>query len=103
MLAQAVACALDVDADSVVKEAVEQRGGDDGMAEEVTPFGEAAIWRQDHRAALVAGIDQLEEQITAAGHDWQVAYFVDDKQLRPAQEPQALAQAAFALGLSQRR
>ena len=43
MLAQTVACALDVDDDGVVKKAIEQRSGDDGMAEQVTPFGEAAV------------------------------------------------------------
>jgi hypothetical protein len=40
---QAVACVLDVDGDDVVKKVIEQRSGDDRMAEEVTPFGEAAV------------------------------------------------------------
>ena len=35
-------------------------------------------------------------------HDRQIADFVDDQQLWPAQEAQALAQAALALGLGQR-
>jgi hypothetical protein len=43
VLAQAVTGALNVDDDGVVKETVEQRGGDDGMAEEIAPFGEAAV------------------------------------------------------------
>ena len=44
----------------------------------------------------------MEEQVAAAGNDRQVADFVDDEQLGPAQEPQALAQAALAFGLGQR-
>jgi hypothetical protein len=43
VLAQPVACTLDVDDDGVVRQPVEQRSGDDGMAEEFTPFGEAAV------------------------------------------------------------
>jgi hypothetical protein len=43
MLAQAIACALDLDDDGVVKQAIEQGCCDDGMAEDVTPFGEAAV------------------------------------------------------------
>ena len=33
-------------------------------------------------AFLVSCIDELEEQIAAAGHDWQVTDFVDDKEVR---------------------
>ena len=41
--AQAVAGALDLHDDGVVQEAVEQRGGDDGVAEDLAPLGEAAV------------------------------------------------------------
>ena len=47
-------------------------------------------------------IDELEEQITAAGNDWQVADFVDDKQREAAKEPDLLAQCALALGFGER-
>ena len=43
VLTQALARTLNVEDDGVVKEAVEQGSGDDGMSEEVTPFGEAAV------------------------------------------------------------
>ena len=43
VLAQAVAGALDLNDDGVVQEPVEQCGGDDGMAEELAPLGEAAV------------------------------------------------------------
>ena len=99
---EAVAGALDLDDDGVVEQAVEQRGGDDGIAEDLAPFGEAAVGGQDHGALLVAGVDELEEQIAAAGDDRQVADLVDDQQRGAAEEADRLAQAALALGLGER-
>jgi len=39
MLAHAVAGAFDLHDDGMMQEPVEQRGGDDGIAEHVAPFG----------------------------------------------------------------
>src|SRR5258708_25872525 len=49
----------------MMKEAVEQCGGDDGIAEDLAPFCKATIGGQDHGAALVARVDELEEQVAA--------------------------------------
>lgn len=43
VLAHAVAGALDLDDDGVVKKPVEQRCGDHGIAEHVAPFAEATV------------------------------------------------------------
>ena len=43
VLSQSVACTLDVDDDGVVQQPIQERGCNDGMAEEFTPFGEAAV------------------------------------------------------------
>jgi len=43
VLAHAIAGAFDLNDDSVVEQPVEQRGGDDGIAEDLAPFGEAAV------------------------------------------------------------
>ena len=43
MLAKPVAGALDLNNHGMVQEAVEQRGGNDGIAEDVSPFGKAAV------------------------------------------------------------
>ena len=43
VFAQPIAGALDLDDDRVVKEPVEEGGGDDEIAEDVAPFGEAAV------------------------------------------------------------
>ena len=102
VLAQAVARPLDLDDDGMVKQAVEQSRGDDGIAEDLAPFGEAAVGGEDHGALLVAGIDELEEQIAAAGHDGQVADFVDDQERGAAKVAHAFAKRPFLLGLGER-
>ena len=43
MLTQPVAGSFDLDDDGVVKQPIEQRGGDNGIAEDLAPFGEAAV------------------------------------------------------------
>jgi hypothetical protein len=98
MLAQPVARTLDLHDDGVVKEPVEQCGGDDRIAEDVTPLGEAAVGCEYHGAAFVACGDELEKQIAAAGHDRQVADLIDDQQRGPGKEPDAFVQSTFALG-----
>jgi hypothetical protein len=40
------------------------------------------------RSLCRSGVDQLEEQVAAAGNDRQIADFIGDQQLRPAQEAQ---------------
>ena len=85
----------------MVEKTIEQRGGDDGVAEDLTPFGKAAVGREDHCAALVAGVDELEEQIAAAGNDRQVTDLIDDEQREAAEESDLLAQSALAFGLGE--
>ena len=67
MLAQTVAGALDLHDDGMVQQPVQQRGGDDGIPEDFSPFGEAAIGCEDHGTFFVTGVDELEEEIAAAG------------------------------------
>ena len=43
MLPQTVARAFDLNDDGMMEQPVEQRGGDDGIAEHVAPFGEAMV------------------------------------------------------------
>ena len=50
----------------MVQEPVEQRSGDNGITEHLSPFGEAAVRGEDHGALLVAGVDQLEEQVAGS-------------------------------------
>lgn len=82
-----------------MEEPVQESGGDDGAAEDLAPFGEAAVRGQDHRAFFVAGIDQLEEQVATAGRHRQVSDLIDDEQRCAAEEADALAQGTLAFGL----
>lgn len=43
MLPQPVAGSFDLHDDGMVKQSVEQRGGDDGVSEHIAPFCEAAV------------------------------------------------------------
>ena len=91
MLAQPVTGTLDLNNDSVVKKSVQQRSRDDGIAKNFPPFAEAAIGGQDHRASLVAGVDQLEEQIAGAGADGEIADLIDNQQRGATEEADAFA------------
>jgi hypothetical protein len=70
----------------VVDEAVDERGGDHGVAEDLAPRFEAAIGGDDDRAAFVAAGDQGEEQVGGLAFERQVADLVDDDQ-RVALDP----------------
>src|SRR6516164_8425280 len=80
VLAEPIARSLDLDNNGVVKQAIKQCCGDDGITKNLAPFGEAAVRSEDHRAFFIAGVDQLEEQIAAAGHDREVTNLVVDKE-----------------------
>ena len=82
----------------MVQEAIEERGSDDGIAEDLAPIGKAAFRGEDHRALFVAGVDELEEQVVAAGSDREVADFVDDEQRKAAVIADPLAQSAVTFG-----
>ena len=102
MRAQPVAGAFDLDDHGMVEQSVEQCGGDDGVAEDFSPFSEAAIAGEDHGAFFVSGVDQLEEQVGAAVGDWEIADLVDDQERGAAIEADLLDQASLAFGAAER-
>jgi hypothetical protein len=102
VVAQPIAGAFDLDHDGVVQQSVQQRGGDDRIPEDLAPFREATVLRQDHCALFVSGIDQLEEQAGAPAGDGQVADLVDDQQRGAGVEADLFAQAPLTFGLGQR-
>ena len=93
-----VACAFDSDDDGVVEEPVEEGRRDDGVAEDVAPFGEASVRGEDHRAFFVSGVYDLEEQARAALRDGQVSDFVDDEQRGPREEADFFGEPALPFG-----
>ena len=64
----------------MVQQAVQESGGNDRIAEHLAPFGEPAVGGEDHSPLFVAGVDELEEEISAAGDDGKISDFVYDQQ-----------------------
>ncbi len=83
----------------MVQQPVQQRGGDNRIAEDFAPLGKAAIGREDHGALFVAGVDELEEQVGAARRDREITDLVDDQQRCPGEEADLLPERAFTFGL----
>jgi len=90
LVLQPVGVAADVDGDRVVQDAIEDCCGDHGVAEYVAPAPEALVAGEDHRPALVASANELEEQIGADAVDREVTDLVDDEQARDGVELEAL-------------
>ena len=98
---QPVGMAFYLDDNGMVQQTVQQGRSDDVIAEDGSPVLEAAIGGEHGGAFLVAGVDQLEEQVGPAGFDRQVADFVDYEQGDPVDVAQARGEGAGALGLGQ--
>ncbi len=64
----------------VVAEAVEQRGGELLVAEDLEPLGERKVGGDDHGPPLVAVGEQVEEQFAAGPVEGHEADFIDDQQ-----------------------
>ena len=85
---------------AVMGEAVEQRGGHLGIAEDARPFAEGEIGRDDDRGALVEPADQVEQQLAAGLGEGQIAEFVEDDEVEAGEivgEPSLAAGATFGL------
>ena len=84
---------------AVVEEAVEDGGGDGGVAvEDGGPLFEGFVGGQDDGAALVAGADDLEQEVGSALVDGQVADFIEDEQGGCGVAAQFGFEGAFGLG-----
>ena len=78
-----------------MQQAVEDGGGDDGIAEHLAPLAEGLVGGEQDAAAFVAGGDELEEQGGAEFVEREVAELVDDEQLRCELDAQAALESAF--------
>ena len=65
----------------MVREAVEQRGGHLGIAENGRPFAEGEIGRDDDRGTLVEAADQVEQQLAAGLGEWQITQLIEDDEV----------------------
>ena len=61
----------------MVDEPVDHGGGDDVIAEDLAPTPEDLVRGDDQAGPLVAGADELEEQVRGLGFEGDVADLVD--------------------------
>ena len=69
--------ALEGDDLGVVDEAVDHRGGDDVVAEDLAPAAEGLVGGDDQTGSFVAAGDELEEEVGGLGFEGDVADLVD--------------------------
>lgn len=86
----------------MVQQSVQQGGCNHRIAEDLAPFCEASVRRQDHGALFVSDVDQLEEQVGAPAGDRQISDLVDDEQRGAGIEADLFAQAPLTFSLGQR-
>lgn len=70
---EGVCVATDVEGDGVVQQPVKDGSSDDAITEDLAPRADALVAGQDHRPALIATADELEEEIGALPVDGQIA------------------------------
>jgi hypothetical protein len=86
-----------------MQQSVENRGGQDLVAEDGAPLRHDLIGGDEQAAALVAPRDELKEEMGAPPFKRQVAELVDDEELRLAVEQQAIGELPLGLGFGQSR
>jgi hypothetical protein len=82
----------------VMQQAVEDRGGDGGVFEDLAPLRDPAVGGQDHGAVLVATRDHLEEVAGGLAGHRQIAKLVNHKDGWSVPEPHRGLPAAFDRG-----
>jgi hypothetical protein len=90
LFAEAVAVAPDGDDVAVVEQPVEDRCGDDWIAQDLAPFANRAVGRDEHASAFVPAAHKLKEQMRGVRLEGQVTEFVHDQELRLREEGQPL-------------
>jgi hypothetical protein len=87
---------------AAVGQAVEERGGHLGVAEDRGPFAEAEIGGDGDAGALVEPAQKVEEQGTARGAERQIAEFVEDDEVGAGEALGDLPRNALCLFLLER-
>jgi len=98
---EAVAVSPDAQGRGVVEESVEDGGGDDGVAEDVSPVAVALVARQEDASFLVARADELEEDGRALVVEWQVAHLVDDEDFGGEIDAESSVESLLAGGVAE--
>ena len=100
---QSITVAADRDDMTVVKQAVENGGGHDGIAKHGAPLADAAIAGEQDCTALVTAADKLKEEMRGVRFKRQVSEFVEDEQLWLAVGDQPVLEPALRVSLGKAR
>lgn len=73
----AVARTFEGDDIGVMDDPVDHCRGDGGLTEDLSPSRKRQVRGENDRGLLVSGRDQLEEQVSGLGVEWDVADLVD--------------------------
>jgi hypothetical protein len=87
-VSEPIAVAFDGDDVGVVDEPVDHGGGDDVVAEHLTPSAAGLAAGNDETGSFVAAGDELEEEVGRFGLEWDVADFINDQQQVAAESGQ---------------
>jgi hypothetical protein len=96
-----VAVAFEGDNVGVVDESVDHGGGDDIVAEHLSPAAELLVGGDDQAGVLVSRRDELEEQVRCFGLEGDVADLVDNQQRIPGEPGQLGLEPAGVVSLSE--
>jgi hypothetical protein len=88
---------------AVMKQAIEDRGRDHGIAEHVPPFADRSIGRDQNAAPFVTAADQLEEQMRRFRLEREITQLVDDQQLGLGEVGDPLVELAVGIGFGELR
>ena len=61
---------------AVMGQAVEQRRGHLGVAEDAGPFAEGEVGGDDDGCPLIQPADEVEQELSAGLREWQIAEFI---------------------------
>src|ERR1700761_2775510 len=81
-LFQSIALPANVNRGRMMQQAVEDRSGDDRIAEDRTPFAVTLIGSENDAAPFVSSADELEENGRAQIVQRQISHLVDDEDFR---------------------
>ena len=98
-LFEAIGFALDVDHRTVMQDAVQDRGGNGDVGEDLVPLRKGLVGGKNRGGFLIAPGDELEEQVRALDIHGKIADFVDDEHSVLGQHLELIRQAVLEVGL----
>src|SRR5580658_6036767 len=96
-----IAFTPDVDGGRMVQQPVEDRGGDDRVAEDRTPFAVALVGSENDAASFVTGADELKEDRRAELVQRQVSHLIDDEDFGGKINAQPPVEPAFPVSTAE--